>query len=152
MWPGEKGRPETSARPRQFGVPASEISERLRSLGWIELFHPLHALAFNCVPPQGQRSRRERSASGSGIAGFPEGAVRSAHADNLRVHGRQLCGRGDRKGHGDVMFMTLCIVLFVAWLLGWGAFHVAGGLIHFLLILAVISLIVHFVRGRGATI
>jgi Family of unknown function (DUF5670) len=27
-------------------------------------------------------------------------------------------------------------------------FHVAGGLIHLLLVIAVISLIVHFVRGR----
>jgi len=50
------------------------------------------------------------------------------------------------------MFMTLFIVLLLAWLLGWGAFHVAGGLIHLLLILAVIALVVHFVRGRGATL
>jgi len=49
------------------------------------------------------------------------------------------------------MFMTLFVVLLVAWLLGWAAFHVAGGLIHLLLIVAVISLIVHFVRGRRAT-
>jgi hypothetical protein len=48
------------------------------------------------------------------------------------------------------MFMILFIVLAVAWVLGWGAFHVAGGLIHLLLIVAVISLIVHFVGGRGA--
>ena len=49
------------------------------------------------------------------------------------------------------MFLILCIVLAVAWILGWGAFHVAGGLIHLLLVVAVISLIVHFVRGRGAS-
>ena len=48
------------------------------------------------------------------------------------------------------MFLVLFVVLVVAWLLGWVAFHVAGGLIHLLLIVAVISLIVHFVRGRGA--
>ena len=48
------------------------------------------------------------------------------------------------------MFLILFIVLLVAWLLGFLAFHVAGGLIHLLLIVAVISLIVHFVRGRGA--
>ena len=53
---------------------------------------------------------------------------------------------------GDVMFMTLFVVLLVAWLLGWGAFQVAGGLIHLLLIVAAISLIVHFMRGRGATV
>jgi hypothetical protein len=48
------------------------------------------------------------------------------------------------------MFLILCIVLAVAWILGWGAFHVAGGLIHLLLIVALISLVVHFMRGRGA--
>ena len=48
--------------------------------------------------------------------------------------------------------MTLFVVLLVAWLLGWVAFHVAGGLIHLLLIVAVISLIIHFMRGRRATV
>ena len=46
------------------------------------------------------------------------------------------------------MLLILCVVLLVAWLLGWGAFHVAGGLIHLLLIVAVIALILHLVRGR----
>jgi bacteriorhodopsin len=48
------------------------------------------------------------------------------------------------------MFLTLFVVLLVLWLLGFFAFHVAGGLIHLLLILAVISLVVHFFRGRSA--
>ena len=48
------------------------------------------------------------------------------------------------------MFLTLAIVLAVMWALGWFAFHAAGGLIHLLLIVGVISLVVHFVRGRGA--
>ena len=48
------------------------------------------------------------------------------------------------------MFMTLFVVLLVLWLLGLFAFHVAGGLIHLLLIIAVISLIMHFFRGRTA--
>lgn len=48
------------------------------------------------------------------------------------------------------MFTILFAVLLVAWLLGFGVFHVAGGLIHLLLVLAVISLVLHFVRGaRG---
>ena len=45
-------------------------------------------------------------------------------------------------------FLILFIVFFVAWFLGWTAFHVAGGLIHILLVVAIISLIVHFARGR----
>ena len=46
------------------------------------------------------------------------------------------------------MFLILFVVLLLGWLLGWGAFHMAGGLIHLLIILAAISLILHFVRGR----
>jgi hypothetical protein len=49
------------------------------------------------------------------------------------------------------IFTILFVVLLVAWLLGLGVFHVAGGLIHILLIFAVISLILHFVRGRTRT-
>lgn len=47
------------------------------------------------------------------------------------------------------MFLIIFAILVVLWLLGFLAFHVAGGLIHLLLILAVISLIVHFFRGRS---
>ncbi len=48
------------------------------------------------------------------------------------------------------MFIALFLILLVAWILSYLAFHIAGGLIHLLLIVAVISLIVHFVRGRRA--
>ena len=51
----------------------------------------------------------------------------------------------DNRG-GGLMFLILFVVLVVMWLLGFAAFHVAGGLIHLLLIIAVISLIAHFVR------
>ena len=45
------------------------------------------------------------------------------------------------------IFTILFIVLLAAWILGWGVFHVASGLIHLLLIVAIIALILHFVRG-----
>jgi hypothetical protein len=48
------------------------------------------------------------------------------------------------------MFMILFVILLIAWLTGFALFHVAGGLIHILLLVAVISLIMHFVRGAGA--
>ena len=48
------------------------------------------------------------------------------------------------------MFMTLFVVLLIMWLMGFFAFHVAGGLIHILLIIAVISLVMHLFRGRSA--
>jgi hypothetical protein len=50
----------------------------------------------------------------------------------------------------DFIFVILFFVLLVGWLLAWAAFHVAGGAIHLLLIIAVVSLIIHFFRGRRA--
>ena len=47
------------------------------------------------------------------------------------------------------MFLTLFVVLLVMWLLGFFAFHFAGGLIHILLIIAVISLVLHLFRSRS---
>jgi hypothetical protein len=47
------------------------------------------------------------------------------------------------------MFLALFVILLVMWLLGLFAFHVAGGLIHLLLIIAVISLVAHFIRGHS---
>jgi len=38
----------------------------------------------------------------------------------------------------------------VLWALGFFAFHVAGGLIHLLLVIAVIVVIVHLIQGRRA--
>jgi hypothetical protein len=38
-------------------------------------------------------------------------------------------------------------VLFLAWLFSFVVSHVTAGFIHILLVLAVISIIVHFVRG-----
>jgi hypothetical protein len=48
------------------------------------------------------------------------------------------------------MFLTLFVVLLVMWLMGFFAFHVAGGLIHLLLIIALVSLVLHMFRGRSA--
>jgi len=46
------------------------------------------------------------------------------------------------------MIWTVVVVLFVLWLLGFAVFHVAGGLIHLLLILAVIAIAYQLVTGR----
>jgi hypothetical protein len=45
-------------------------------------------------------------------------------------------------------YIIAFIVLVIAWMCGWVVFHVTNGLIHILLVLAVVSLILHFVRGR----
>lgn len=48
------------------------------------------------------------------------------------------------------MLWTLLIILLVLWLLGFGVFEVAGGLIHLLLVVALIVLILQLVTGRRA--
>ena len=46
------------------------------------------------------------------------------------------------------MLVWLAVILLVAWLLGWGVFHVAGGLIHLLLIVAIVVFLINFISGR----
>jgi hypothetical protein len=50
----------------------------------------------------------------------------------------------------DMFFLLVFFVLVIGWVLAWAAFHVAGGAIHLLLVIAVISLVVHLFRGRRA--
>jgi hypothetical protein len=57
-------------------------------------------------------------------------------------------GSSSAKG-GDAMLLVLFVLLAVLWVLGWLVFHVAGSLIHLLLLVAVVSLILHFARGRA---
>ena len=45
------------------------------------------------------------------------------------------------------MLWTIFAILFILWLLGFG-FHVGGGLIHLLLVIAIVVLIFNLIRGR----
>ena len=47
------------------------------------------------------------------------------------------------------MLWTIAVILVVLWLLGFG-FHVAGGLIHILLVIALIVIVVQLITGRRA--
>jgi len=47
------------------------------------------------------------------------------------------------------MLWTIAVILVVLWLLGFG-FHIAGGLIHLLLVIAVIVVIFQLISGRRA--
>ncbi|NOT08898.1 MAG: lmo0937 family membrane protein [Gemmatimonadales bacterium] len=49
------------------------------------------------------------------------------------------------------MLYTLAVILLVAWALGLGVFHVAGGLIHLLLVIAVVVVLLRVIRGRSPT-
>jgi hypothetical protein len=44
-------------------------------------------------------------------------------------------------------FLGIAILLLILWLGGFLMFHIAGGLIHLLLLFAIISLVIHFVSG-----
>jgi hypothetical protein len=46
------------------------------------------------------------------------------------------------------MIWGIVVVLFILWLLGFLVFEIAGGLIHLLLVLAVIAIVYQVVTGR----
>jgi len=50
----------------------------------------------------------------------------------------------------DFLFLILFFCLLCLWLVMWAAFHIAGGAIHLLLIIAAISLLLHLFRRRPA--
>lgn len=45
------------------------------------------------------------------------------------------------------MLWTIFVVLVILWLLGF-SFHIAGGLIHLLLVVALVVLVINLVGGR----
>ena len=45
------------------------------------------------------------------------------------------------------MLLTIGIILLVCWALGFLAFHVTAGFIHILIIIGIIAIIMHFIRG-----
>ena len=48
------------------------------------------------------------------------------------------------------MLLTIAVILLVLWALGFFAFHLAGGLIHIVLVVAIAIGLVHLFRGRRA--
>ena len=48
------------------------------------------------------------------------------------------------------MFLILAIILGIAWIGGFTVFHVTSAAIHVLLVLAVVSIVLHFVRRKSA--
>ncbi len=46
------------------------------------------------------------------------------------------------------MLYALAVVLVVLWALGFLAFHVGGGLIHLLLVIAVVVVLLRVIQGR----
>jgi uncharacterized protein DUF5670 len=46
------------------------------------------------------------------------------------------------------MLLTIAIILLILWALGAFAFHVGGGLIHLILVIAVIVIVYRLITGR----
>lgn len=49
------------------------------------------------------------------------------------------------------MLWTIFVIILVLWLLGF-SFHIAGGLIHILLVVALVVLVINLLTGRRANL
>lgn len=50
------------------------------------------------------------------------------------------------------MLALIATLLIILWLLGFFAFHISAGIVHVLLIIGIVMLVLHFLRGRAATV
>jgi Family of unknown function (DUF5670) len=107
-----------------------ESRHSLRSVRPLAAGHPAN-LAALWRAGEGHSSKANRP---KGIKTAPLRVGAKTKADTPRI--------------GLTMFLAIAAVLVVLWALGFIVFHVAGALIHLLIVLAVISVIVHFVMGR----
>jgi hypothetical protein len=48
---------------------------------------------------------------------------------------------------GNLLYL-IAVILIIAWLIGFVGFHVGGGIIHILLVIAVIAIILRLIQGR----
>jgi hypothetical protein len=54
-------------------------------------------------------------------------------------------------GEGVHMLWTIFVVLLILWLLGF-SLHIAGGLIHLLLVVALVILVINLLSGRRSAL
>lgn len=73
------------------------------------------------------------------------GAVLNTYISDRRIVSLKL------KTMGNILYI-LAVILIIGWLLGMFAFNVGGGLIHLLLIIAVIAIVINLVGGRRSRI
>jgi hypothetical protein len=64
-------------------------------------------------------------------------------------YARLECGSDSGRAHrkGAFMLWTIFVILVILWLLGF-TLHVGGGLIHILIVIAIIVLIYNLITGR----
>ena len=67
----------------------------------------------------------------------------------MRSSSKLVCPFGHHSGakETNIMLWTVFVVLLILWLLGF-SLHIAGGLIHILLVVALVVLVLNLVSGR----
>jgi fatty acid desaturase len=65
----------------------------------------------------------------------------------LSIKAGRRTARSNTKKEVD-MLETIVIILVVLWALGFFAFHVGGGLIHALIVIALVILIIRLLKGQ----
>jgi fatty acid desaturase len=84
-------------------------------------------------------------ASAPAVQSFLPLSVRGTN-DDLSLRARATLSR--EKKEDSIMLYTIAIVLLVLWALGFFAFHVGSGLIHVLIVVAVVILLLQLLSGR----
>jgi 4-hydroxybenzoate polyprenyltransferase len=81
-------------------------------------------------------------------------AIRMSHTEQTRALLKSInklrIGNGKRKGD-LIMLWTIVVVLFALWLLGF-SMSVGGGLIHALLVIALIIVVFNLISGRRSSV
>ena len=77
------------------------------------------------------------------------------HEVALALHGKATGGRNngcvpELNQKGATVLYTLAVILLILWLLGMVGSYTLGGLIHILLVVALVMIVVNLVSGRRA--
>ncbi len=48
---------------------------------------------------------------------------------------------------GNLLYV-IAVILIIAWLIGFVGYHVGGGLIHLLLVIAIIAILLRIIQGK----
>jgi hypothetical protein len=56
--------------------------------------------------------------------------------------------RGRLPSKGDLMLWTIFVILLILWLLGMVSSYTMGGLIHILLVVAIVVVLIRVIQGR----
>jgi hypothetical protein len=79
------------------------------------------------------------------------GAVNGSRGFGFLTGPSNRFGRGGRyqgRSKEGIMLWTVAVILLVLWALGMGSSYTGGGMVHLLLVIAVIVVVFQFIAGR----